>query len=279
MVFSVNLIAQKAGDVARVIKEIDIRENPEASSISYGILPKSTIVQYTGDNVGEFTKVRVELVDGEIEGWVPVSVLGENEKNRDSVPTKDEKAILKPKIIKVPKDELLAIRREKSFIYGLGGGTHFDIVSTNIDENFYLDWGFRVGGILGYHISRYFIGRFEANYSLINATASENQTTLQFGFVELGLLVDYSLWERLSVFGGFQYHIGISLSDMPETLNKQIENSASLSSIYFSAGVGYKLILSEFLLLFLKAKYTMSFLIDPISISTVGIEASLEFGG
>ncbi len=277
------LYAQKQGDVARVIRDTELLENPEENSIGYGILPEGTIVQYIGENIREFTKVRVELLDGEIEGWLPVNVLeesSEEQKTRKKLKTKKVVTISKPSSrLKIPKDEGLAMRREKGLVYGFGAGAHFDIARTNVDENFYFGLGYKALGIIGYPFSRYFLGRLEVGYSLINASSSEQPKPLQFGFVDFGFLVDYSLMERLSVFGGIEYSVGASIGDIPENIAQSLNTSSDLSSLYFACGLGYKIPLDNYISFSLRAKGTVAFLLDPIHISTIGIEAALEFGG
>ena len=283
------------GDVGEVLRETDLRVGPSDRSESLGRLPSGTIVLLKGRREAGFWLVEVELEDGALEGW-----LTENSVNRSGTPKVSQppreaspnspsngvsadrdtgrKGQFRPRRkVRVPKDEGLLLRREKSFFYGLHARGNFNILETDTDDFYYLGLGFTVGAHLGFYWIRNLPLRLEAAYTISSGVAAENDVLLQIGFFDLSAQIQYPIINRLELFGGVQYSNGISINDIPTTIN--IAAPADLSSIYLFVGGGYRIPSGDFLDFIIRARYSISFLRAPIGIQSFGVGVSIEFSG
>ncbi len=252
-------------------------------------MPKGTILTQKGEAKDKFYKVEVELEDGVVSGWVAEDALSdaskgnakeekpeaeeEEEERTDNVPVERVRRSSK---LRVPKDEGLLLHRDLSFVYGVQVVPELDIMQTDIDTDVYFGFGYTAGVLVGYFTNQNLILQVEGNYGVVQGVGNTNGKELQFGFFEMNVQVRY-LMERIELFGGVQYSIGLSLNDVPPELG--LSGAADMSSLYVLGGVGYRTPLNEVLTLSVRARAGMSFRQAPVSIIRGGLSLILEFGG
>lgn len=240
-----------------------------------------------GEQKDRFFRIEVELEDGTVQGWVSEDALSEaskgNEKAEAPKGTAKEEEEEEPATrvrpsnrLRVPKDEGLLLRRELSFLYGVQLVPELDIMQTDIDTDVYMGMGYTAGVLVGYFVNPSLILQVEGNYGVVRGVGNTNGQELVFGFFEMNFQVRY-LIERIELFGGAQYSIGLSVNDVPPALG--LTAASDLSSLYALAGLGYRAPLTEVLTLAIRLRGGLSFMQAPVSIIRIGLSASLEFGG
>lgn len=283
---------ENAGDVVRIVKEAELRKGPVVTSPSLGKLPDGSLVVLRGEQKNGFFAVSVELEDEKVlEGWVYGEAIdiapqearpsrGSSKAMRDEADRVakevEHEPETPPKKIKIPMDEGLLITRENKFFYGLQAGGNFNIMTTDIDTNYYTGFGMTVGGHVGLFLARNIPLRFEVDYTLVDGVATETQGELKFGYFDIAALIHYNI-EPFELFGGAQYSVCLSVNNIPQQI--QIETANDLSSIVFPVGVGYRMHMTEFVTLVLRGRYSISLLMAPVWVQYFGISMALEFMG
>jgi len=231
----------------------------------------------------------VELEDGVVQGWVAEDALadvskGESRKEKaEADPDEEERTdhvpverVRSSNKLRVPKDEGLLLHRDLSFLYGVQIVPELDILTTDIDTDAYFGMGYTAGVLVGYFTNQNLILQVEGNYGVVKGVGNTNGKELQFGFFEMNFQVRY-LMERIELFGGVQYSLGISLNDVPPELG--LSAASDMSSLYLLGGAGYRTPLNDVVTLSIRLRAGMSFRQAPVSIIRAGLSLGLEFGG
>ncbi len=260
-----------------------------------GRIPKGTVVRYQGRAKNGFVEVEVELVQGSVTGWLPVSAApkrfqdespsaGDDEDEdgkslRRSDDTEENEQTYRPlRRVKVPSDEGILLRREPSFFYGIqagGGGAMLDAGVVSAD--YFVGPAVWAGGHVGYFLSRAIPVRFELNYNLQSgAEPTQKIAPISIGFVHVGASISYLL-EQFELFGGLSYGMGISVSDIDPKI--KIAGPQDFSSVFFNVGAGYIFPLSDITNLAVRLRYDVSFNRAPVGFQSVSGMIYLEFRG
>ena len=292
VLFSPTLLAEKSGDVAKVVEDVELKEEPDEDAPGYGWLRKGTIVTFGGEQRNGFLSVIVEQEDEDLRGWIIASSMDEEtrtggyETNRPEKKEKEKgprKFIESKRRIRVPKDEGILMRGDRNFFYGLHGGGNYNIIQVVDDPNMYLGWGFSAGANIGFYFSRNVPFRFEVAYTLVQGIEQNGDgTLLQFGFLDVGAMMQYVI-TSFELFGGLQYSFGMSIGGdhqgVPVLNPDNLPSPFDLSSIYGVGGIGYRMKVGEMTNLILRVRYAISFLLTPIAVQQIGLYLYLEIGG
>lgn len=268
---------EKLGDALELSQETILLNSPKKSASPIGKLPKGTILTFQGEKENGFAFVRVELVDGEAEGWVAekaIQVPKSSEKIQEAAP--NAKIVRKgpPKRSQVPKDEAALIRRELSFLYGVYLGTNFSVINTQFTEGLYTGMGVAAGGHVGFFVDKDLTLRGEFGYSLVNGAGDGG--SVGFGLFDIGAHLDYNL-DRFILSGGLQYSMGVGVGNLPRTIT--INGAGDASSLWVVLGGGVRFPASEFVSFVLRGRYAISLVRAPIGFQSLSILGYLEVRG
>lgn len=288
--------AEESGNVVEVVRESEVRKSPESSSESFGRLPEGTLLRLKGERKGAFERVFVELVDGNIEGWVLRSDLdlAKQEQQQEALdriaseaPPRHEKKLEPPPSrirlrtkTRVPKDEVLLLRRETQYFGGFLMDGQLSLIA-DAPGDFFMGPGFRVGGYLGMPINPIVTGRLEVSYAFHSGVADSFSPggagfPVDFGFVDIRAVVDVSL-QPVWIFGFLGGIIGISTSTVPAGV--VFGPPTDLSNLFLGAGARWMFPLSEFSDFGLTTSYGISALPSPMFIQAFSVGIVLQLKG
>ena len=276
------------------VRASDLRKGPDESSAVLGRIPKGTVVKYSGKAKGEFLEVEVELTQGSVEGWIPIfavpsrvrdeagvsdddgpSASGEPRRSEPDEPTDSYRPLRR---VKIPNDEGILMRREPSFFYGVQAGGGVSILSAPaVSANFFMGPSIFAGAHAGYFLSRVVPVRFEVNYNLMNGSDPLGAIkSISIGFLQVSGAISYYL-EQFELFGGVGYGLGISVNDIDPKI--KINSAMDFSGLFFNAGMGYLVPLSDISNLAIRVRYDFGFNQVFVGAQSVSGMLYLEFRG
>lgn len=259
-------------------QETILYNGPTTNSGAVGKLPKGTVLIFLGEKEAGFVFVRVELVDGEAQGWVR----GKTIQSASAEETKKlEKGSQSPLLKKgplrrgaVPPDEALLLRRVPTFLYGLYLGGSLNIINTEFTEDLFNGVGFSGGGHLGFFLSKDLILGGDIGYTLTNGSNADGNVS--FGLFDVGMHLDYSI-DRFVITGGLLYSFGIGIGNIPRKIT--IGSASDVSGLWGTVGAGVRFPVTEVVSFVLKGRYGVSFTRAPIGFQTLGAFGCLEVKG
>ncbi|MBM4303746.1 MAG: SH3 domain-containing protein [Deltaproteobacteria bacterium] len=247
-----------------------------------GRLPKGTVLTILGESEGGWVKVEVELVDGVEQGWIDESAIKgaeqqELDDNRSQAKKKKKK---NKKRSRLPEDELAVIKRDPSFTYGVYAGGNFGILSPAYDEVTLQGMGGQGGAFIYWYLSRESSLGVELGVTQLSGSESQpiDSLSVKSGVARLfdvSAVFEY-LYQNFRFFGVLQYSKGIGISDFPLD---QVESASDFSGLWFKAGAGYSIPLSDVVSLVGKGTYGYSFNRAYVGFQGFFFSAYLEFRG
>ena len=273
------------GNAAELSVETNLLRGPQEDAEVVGRLPKGTILTVLGDSEGAYIKVEVELVEGVERGWIDGSSIksSSQQEREDEKAEKKSSRAKKKKRKKLPDDELAVIHRDPTFAYGIYAGGNYGILVPSFDSEAYRGIGGQGGGFVQWYLSRESAVGLEVGVTQLSGT----QSTLDSGgllksgsarFLDVTALYEY-LYQSFRLFGGLQYSLGIGIADFPSASSGGPPAASDLGGLWFKAGGGYAIPLSDVVNLVGKGSFGISFNREYIGFQTFAFSLHLEFRG
>lgn len=277
-----------SGTAARLSKDALLREDASIEAPKLGRLPSGTILLIQGEEKDGFIPVEVELEDGRVlRGWITAEAFSNEdpdnleettaaplEPKKKRVPTEEKKETQEKKRIQLPKDEILLLRREPSFSYGVEVGPHIGFMAP-LDLPVYSGFGITTAALLAIYLKPNVSVQVDGGYSTYSATQSDN-TAISLGFMDFSGAVHY-FFEPFFLLGGLQYSFGLSLTELPSTV--KVDGARDLSHLSLLLGVGYRWQVGDVSFFHTQLQYTYSFQQGPIQLQKVVFLVGVSFSG
>jgi hypothetical protein len=282
------------GMIAETLREADLFSEPDEASVTQGRLPEGTLLRLLGKRKGVFENVEVELVDGIAEGWVQRKALNlkdqelqmENWDTRVKYrrsrkePQKEATDDRRGPIV-VPKDEVLLIRRQPSFFYGLVAELPLTYI-TDTRDNLFSGINYRLGVHGGFFLGRNTPLRFELAYTRVGGTADGASaqagpgSLIELGFADFRTQLELGIG-NFAILGFAQYSFGTGVEAAPPSVN--FGSAGSLSSFWVGVGGGYRVAFTQTSAILLQLTYSLSLLREPLGFQAFGFRLVWEIRG
>jgi Bacterial SH3 domain len=284
LVFPVQLNAEEftGGSAAELEVATNLLRGPQENAEVIGRLPKGTIMTLLGDIKEHWVKIEVELLDGVEQGWVEEKSIKLSSVDENSEFSKNKKKLSKKgKKKSLPADEMVLLRRDSVFNYGIYAGANYGFLTSIYASSAYQGMGLQGGGFLSYFVTRDILLGAEIGLTQLQGTQSVLDPQTQAALSGTARLLDVAavleyLYQSFRFFGGIQYSLGIGLADFPPN---QPPAPSDVSSVWFRFGMGYSVPLSDVVNLVAKGFYGYGINRSTIGFQNFGLSAYLEFRG
>lgn len=281
------------GDVVTTRRETELRKEPYVDSESLGILPAKSLVTLTGEEKGKFVGVEVELEEGAISGWIDSSVIRKKEVRQEEALSGETEDSETPKIIQtqkgkkrkkkmipVPSDEGILLRRNPSFSYGAFGGAHYDSMTIQTPPGNTVGSGFTGGATLSFLLDPSFRLRTELGYTS-HAGLDANSRLLSFTFLDISAVGEFPLGDSFYIFAGPQYSLGIGMDNAENVVDgTELVQASDVSGIWGQAGIGFRFSAGEMSSLSIRLRYQGALgAAGPVSFHSFGGQLVWEIEG